>query len=112
MVNHTAKAIKDQLDLASKLIFQTSDNNFVGQNALLAIENGDIMTHAVNQPLTTIPNTSHDITSLQSFQQSWKALAQDITSTPDAISGTTMPSGHRLSPGRDPQPGEPQASLR
>ncbi len=38
MVNHTAKAIKDQLDLASKLIFQTSDGAFVGQNALNAIE--------------------------------------------------------------------------
>lgn len=93
MVNHTAKAIKDQLDIASKLIFQTADKNFVSQNALLAIEQGDIMTHEPNMPLTTIPNNSHDITSLQNFQQSWKALAQDITSTPDAISGTTMPSG-------------------
>lgn len=93
MVNHTAKAIKDQLDLASKLIFQTSDNNFVGQNALLAIENGDIMTHAANQPLTQLANNSHDITSLQNFQTSWKVLAQDITSTPDAISGNNMPSG-------------------
>ena len=93
MVNHTAKGIKDQLDLASKLIFQTADQNFVGANALLAIENGDIMTHADGKPLSQVPNNSHDITSLQSFQQSWKALAQDITSTPDAISGNTMPSG-------------------
>lgn len=93
MVNHSVKAIKDQLDLASKLIFQTSDGSFVGQNVLQAIETGDIMIHSPNQPLTQIANNSHDITSLQNYSQQWKTLAQEITSTPDAISGGTMPSG-------------------
>jgi hypothetical protein len=93
MVNHSAKAIKDQLDLASKLIFQTADPNFVGQNALAAIENGDILIHADGKPLIQLQNNSHDITSLQNFSAQWQALAKDITSTPDAISGQTMPSG-------------------
>lgn len=93
MVNHNIKAIKDQLDLASKLIFQTSDGAFVGQNVLESIESGDIMIHSVNQPLTQLANNSHDITSLQNYAQQWKTLAQEITSTPDAISGNTMPSG-------------------
>ena len=93
MVNHSIKAIKDQLDLASKLIFQTSDGSFVGQNVLEAIETGDIMIHSPNQPLTQVANNSHDITSLQNYSQQWKTLAQEITSTPDAISGGTMPSG-------------------
>lgn len=93
MMNHSVKAIKDQLDLASKLIFQSADSSFAGQNALLAIENGDIMTHADGKPLTQLQNNSHDITALQNFGAQWKALAQEITSTPDAISGNTMPSG-------------------
>lgn len=93
MLNHTVKSIKDQLDLASKLIFQTSDGNFVGQNALSAIETGDILIHAPNQPLTQLANSSHDITSLQNFGNQWKALAQEITSTPDAMMGNTAPSG-------------------
>ena len=93
MVNHSVKAIKDQLDLASKLIFQTSDGSFVGQNVLQAIETGDIMIHSPNQPLTQIANNSHDITSLQDYSSQWQTLAQQITSTPDAISGGTMPSG-------------------
>lgn len=93
MVNHSIKAIKDQLDLSSKLIFQTSDGSFVGQNVLEAIETGDIMIHSPNQPLTQLANNSHDITSLQNYSQQWKTLAQEITSTPDAISGGTMPSG-------------------
>lgn len=93
MENHTVKSIKDQLDLASKLIFQTSDGNFVGMNALTAIETGDILIHAEKQPLTQVQTNSHDITSLQNFGAQWQALAKEITSTPDAISGNTMPSG-------------------
>lgn len=93
MSNHTAKAIKDQLDLASKLIFQTADGNFVGMNALSNIETGDILIHEDGSPLTQINNGSHDITSLQSFGNQWQVLAKEITSTPDSISGATMPSG-------------------
>lgn len=93
MVNHTAKAIKDQLDLASKLIFQTSDENYVGRNALNAIDTGDIMVHAPNMPITQVQNNSHDITSLQNFGNQWKVLSQEVSSTPDAIRGNTQPSG-------------------
>ncbi len=93
MTNHTAKSVKDQLDLASKLIFQTSDDTFIGQNALHSIETGDIMVHADNKPLTQIANNSHDISALQSYGQQWETLAKEISSTPDAIRGDTMPSG-------------------
>lgn len=40
MSNHSQKLIKDQLDLTSRIIFQTSDGNFVGQNVLANIEVG------------------------------------------------------------------------
>lgn len=93
MTNHSAKLIKDQLDLVSKIVFQTADTNYVGRNALTNIENGDIMIHAINSPLTQVNNNSHDITSLQNFSQMWQNLSKEITSTPDAISGNTMPSG-------------------
>jgi hypothetical protein len=94
MQNHTVKAIKDQLDLASKLIFQTNDSNFANKNALSAIESGDIMVYALDRnPLTQLQNNSHDITSLQNFGQQWKNLAQEITSTPDILEGKNMPSG-------------------
>lgn len=93
MKNHTAKAIKDQLDLASKLIFQTSDGSFVGQNALTAIETGDILIHAINQPLTQINNGSHDITQLQNYGAEWKALASEITGISEAMLGAQPKSG-------------------
>lgn len=93
MVNHNAKAIKDQLDLASKLIFQTADGNYLNVNALTAIETGDILIHEPNSPLTQMANNSHDISALQSFAGMWAEQAKEITSTPDVISGNTLPSG-------------------
>lgn len=93
MQNHSIKAMKDQLDLASKLIFQTADPNFVGQNALTAIETGDILIHSDNKPINPVNNAGHDITNLQNFSNQWRVLAQEVTSTPDAVRGNTLPSG-------------------
>ena len=93
MMNHSVKSIKDQLDLASKLIFQTSDGNFVGQNALFAIESGDILIHQMNQPLTQLNNNSHDITSLQNFGQQWKSLGNEIVGVSEAMLGAQPKSG-------------------
>jgi len=93
MVNHSQKNIKDTLDLASKLIFQTSDGAYVGRNVLTAIETGQVMVHKPNEPLTRMANDKPDISALQNFAVQWQNLAQEITSTPDAMTGTTMPSG-------------------
>jgi len=93
MMNHTVKSIKDQLDLASMLFFQTSDGTFVGQNALSAMQNGDILIHKVNEPLTKVDNSSHDLTSLQSFGQMWQVLSNEIDGVSDSMLGNTAPSG-------------------
>lgn len=93
MMNHTVKSIKDQLDLASKLIFQTSDENFIGKNVLTAIETGDILIHAQNQNLTQINNNSHDVTSLQNFGTLWKSLSSEISGVSESMLGNAAPSG-------------------
>lgn len=93
MQNHTVKNMKDTLDIASKLIFQTSDTNYVGRNILSSIETGDIFTHRENMPLTRIANDKPDISALQNYGTMWRNLGQEVTSTPDALRGTTMPSG-------------------
>jgi len=92
MQNHTVKSIKDQLDLASKLIFQTSDGNFVGQNALNSIESGDILIHAINQPLTQL-NNNPDTTALQNFGSQWKSLGNEINGISEAMQGLNQPAG-------------------
>lgn len=93
MVNHSVKNMKDTLDLASKLIFQTSDKNFVGRNVLNAIESGDIFIHKENEPLTRLANDKPDISALQNYGIMWQNNANDIVSTPEAIKGQTLPSG-------------------
>ena len=93
MQNHSQKNIKDTLDLASKLIFQTADSFYVGRNVLSAIESGDILVHKTDSPLTQINNSKADITAFQNFASQWRVLQQEITSTPDALRGTTLPSG-------------------
>lgn len=93
MLNHTAKSIKDQLDLASKLIFQTSDGNFIGQNVLQAVESGDILIHSLNQPLTSVANNSHDISALQAFGSQWKQLSSEINGISEAMLGMSAKAG-------------------
>jgi len=92
MVNHSQKMIKDQLDLASKVITQTADGNFVGKNALTNIETGDILVHTQGNPLTRIDNRP-DITALQSFQGQWQAIGNQINNISEAMQGATPPSG-------------------
>ena len=93
MQNHSMKAWKDNMDLASKMIFQTSDTHFVNRNVLTAVESGDILIHAPEKPLTKVANDEYDLTNIQGFQSAWRMIASELTSTPDAIKGNTLPSG-------------------
>lgn len=93
MQNHTVKNMKDTLDIASKLIFQTADARYVGRNVLSAIETGDIFIHDENKPLTRIANDKPDVSALMNFGTMWQSMGRELTSTPDALRGNTMPSG-------------------
>ena len=92
MVNHTQKQIKDQLDLASKIIYQTSDGTFVGQNVLTNIENGDILNHKVNEPLTRLAG-SPDTVAMQNFKTDWQAVANQINGISESMMGENPPAG-------------------
>ena len=92
MTNHSIKQMKDQIDLASKLLFQTADGNFVGQNALTNLENGDILIHAPNMALTPITNQVN-IGGIQAFQGMWQSQGNTINGLSDAMLGVQPPSG-------------------
>tara|TARA_R110000850_G_scaffold63547_1_gene143549 strand:- start:3654 stop:4652 length:999 start_codon:yes stop_codon:yes gene_type:complete len=95
MVNHNEKAIKDQLDLASKLVWQTSDAAYQGKN-VGDLDNGTVLYTEMNQGLTKLENNSHDIGSLQSNKADWQNQAAEASSTPDSARGITPPSGTAL----------------
>ena len=65
MQNHSMKAWKDNMDLASKMVFQTADGNFVGRNVMNAVENGQILIHKENMPLTKVANDEYDLSNVQ-----------------------------------------------
>src|SRR3990167_9546822 len=92
MENHTVFTIKNQLDLASKLIYQTSDGTFLGQNVLSNIEDGQILIHKENQPLTSLYEKI-DVEALQSFAAQLKRQANEIVSTSEAMLGASPKSG-------------------
>ena len=92
MANDNAILIKNQLELASKIIFQTADPNFVGKNMLTQVQNGSILEHSPNNPLTQL-NNKPDIAAMQAWGEQWHALSKEITGTPEALRGETMPSG-------------------
>lgn len=91
MRNHTVKNMKDTLDIASKLVFQTADSRYVGRNVLSAIETGDIFIHEVNMPLTRVANDKPDIVALQNFGSMWDNLSRELTSTPESMRGINPP---------------------
>lgn len=93
MVNNSAKTIKDQLELASKLIFQTSDPTFAGQNVLTSIETGQILLHKQNEAVTAFPNGSHDVSSILEYMEQWKNLGLEINGISSAMAGATPHAG-------------------
>lgn len=93
MMNHSMKEMKDTLDLASKMIFQTADAQFLGRNVLSNIETGDILIHSPNAPLTQINNSDLNIQAQQSFAAQWKQVASEISGVSEAMLGETPRSG-------------------
>lgn len=93
MVNHSMKNVKDQLDILSKVVYQTADKTFVGQNVLSAIEQGDILVHADNAPLTQLGNNHQDVSQQSGFIQLWRGLGNQINGISEAMMGENQPSG-------------------
>ena len=93
MQNHSAKTIKDHLDIASLLLFQTSDPQYLGRNLMEQLQNGDVMIHAANAPLTKLDNSSHDIVSNQNYAVQWRELGRELTGITDAMLGVQPKAG-------------------
>lgn len=93
MMNHTVKSIKDQLDLASKNIWQTADPNYIGRNVLTALEVGDILVHADNKPITQVQNTAPNVSIQESFANMWKSQSSEINGISEAMLGNNPPAG-------------------
>jgi hypothetical protein len=93
MVNDSAKKIKDQLDITSKRVFQTSDGRFADKNVLTAMEVGDIYIHNINEPLTMVAMDTSDLVVETNNISMWKSLSAEIAGVSEAMQGQNAPSG-------------------
>lgn len=93
MVNHSMKQVKDQMDLASKMVSQTSDENFLGRNVATDVETGSVLIHKQNEPLTQVNFQSHDIPNLLGILEHWKQGGKDIAGVHESVTGEQPPSG-------------------
>lgn len=91
-VNDNEKQIKDHLELASKIFWQTSDGNLLGQNALTSMKNGQVVLHAINAPLTQLSNRP-DISAMQSNKQEWQGQGMQVNGVSEAMMGQAPKSG-------------------
>jgi hypothetical protein len=91
--NYGVKQKKDMLDLAGKIIFQTSDGSIAAKNILTDLENGQIITTALNQPITQVNNVPAGYAGLSNLMDDWNTQAENVTSTYPAILGSTPPHG-------------------
>lgn len=91
--NDSVKKKKDILELAGKIILQTSDANLAAKNILTDIENGQILFPAKDQPISQLNNGSGTLPAFDTLMQEWDQQAERVSSTFNAITGETMPSG-------------------
>lgn len=99
MINHSTKQIKDQLDLASKLLTQTSDPQFLGRNITTEIDTGEILITKEGMPLLPVNNQSHDIPQIMNYLEQWKVAAREVSGAHESLTGEKMPSGTSYSLG-------------
>lgn len=93
MQNHAVKSTKDHLDIASKLLLQTADPNFLGRNINDQLESGDILVYGLNKPLTKVDNISHDIVSWQNYAIQFKEAGRELVGISEAMLGTQPKAG-------------------
>ncbi len=93
MINDAMKKAKDQLDLSSKMIQQTSDDTFLGRNITTDVDVGSILITKENQGLLPVNLGQSNLPHIISFLQTWQAGARDVASIHEAITGEQPPSG-------------------
>ncbi|MBX3498114.1 MAG: hypothetical protein KF889_01620 [Alphaproteobacteria bacterium] len=91
--NDGVKHKKDMLELAGKIIFQTADKNIAARNVLTDVETGSILEHAPDKPVTQLNNFPASLPAFDKLIDDWNTQAERVSSTFNAITGESMPSG-------------------
>ncbi|MGI8467739.1 MAG: hypothetical protein ACR2N3_04735 [Pyrinomonadaceae bacterium] len=83
---------KEIVELASKIIYQTTDKT-VGKNVLTDLENGDIITLKDGKTLSQVNNVPSSLPEFTNMLAKWKDQLDRTTNTYEANTGENLPSG-------------------
>jgi len=91
--NYDAIRIKDMLDAASKILFQTTDPGFAKRSKMKNLDNLEILTTEEGKRIDRINTTPVNIKFFNDSIMQWEALAKTTGGADDAAQGKTPPSG-------------------
>jgi hypothetical protein len=83
---------KEAMELGSKVIFKSTDPN-IQNNILSEVENGQIIKIAQGSDLAIANTITNNLPEFRQLIQSWDSQLEKTTSTFNAVTGETMPSG-------------------
>lgn len=92
-VNYDVIRMKGMLDIASKVIFQTTDPAFANRNKTSDLDNGEILINAPETTLTQINTQPVNIVVFENSVKDWEAHAQQMGSASDPIMGEQPTAG-------------------
>jgi hypothetical protein len=83
---------RDLMELASKLLFKTTDKK-IGKNVLTDAETGDIITITEGKDISPLNTIAGSIPEFKNLINDWKEQVDRVTSTFEANTGESLPSG-------------------
>ena len=92
-LNYDTIRIKEMLDQASKILYQTADSAFKTRNRTENLSQGEILVHEQGGALDRINNTPININAFTSSVEAWENNARLIGSATDPVLGEQPPSG-------------------
>ena len=91
--NYDAIRMKDLLDAASKILFQTSDSAFSKRNNLRDLPNLSVLTHEENHPVSQLDTTPRNIRLFEGAMLEWEQRARVIGAANESIMGESPKAG-------------------
>lgn len=91
--NYDVIRMKGMLDIASKVIFQTSDQAFARRNKITNLNNGEILTTEDGKPLSQINTTPVNMRVFENSVSQWEEHARVLGAAGEAVMGESPSAG-------------------
>lgn len=91
--NYDVIRMKEMLDQASKILYQTSDPAYANRNKTNDLDNGEILITAPNSPIAQINTFPVNLQVFEKSVATWEVHARQMGAAQEAIMGDEPPAG-------------------